>query len=56
MHLLLQDVGGEARPLPASLLPLLSFLCPNELELRSLTGLTTDTEQQVRLAGSSGLW
>jgi hypothetical protein len=44
-----QDVGGEARPLPGALLPLLTYVAPNELELQAITGgLPTDTEGQVR--------
>jgi sugar/nucleoside kinase (ribokinase family) len=53
-----QDVGGEERPLPAALLPLLSYLVPNEPELQQLTGMPTGTEEQVgwwgvTLSGSS---
>jgi sugar/nucleoside kinase (ribokinase family) len=46
---LLQDVGGEERPLADALLSLLDFLVPNEPELQHLTGMPTATEQQVRL-------
>jgi sugar/nucleoside kinase (ribokinase family) len=45
---ILQDVGGEERPLADSLLVLLDFLVPNEPELQHLTGMATATEQQVR--------
>lgn len=47
---LLQDVGGEDRPLPPSLLKRLDYICPNESELARLTGLPTDTEEQVLAA------
>jgi ribokinase len=44
----LLDAGGEARPLSDALLPHLTFLCPNELELQSLTGgAPTDSLGQV---------
>ncbi|KAF6255717.1 ribokinase/xylose isomerase [Scenedesmus sp. NREL 46B-D3] len=49
----IQDVGGEDRPIPAALLPLLSYLVPNEPELQRLTGMATATEQQVIAAASS---
>jgi pyridoxal/pyridoxine/pyridoxamine kinase len=42
-----QDAGGTDRALPLALLPLLSYLCPNELELQALTGKPTDTQEQV---------
>jgi len=42
-----QDVGGEDRPFDAELLPLLDFLSPNENELQRLTGMPTDTQEQV---------
>jgi sugar/nucleoside kinase (ribokinase family) len=45
---MLQDVGGEERPLADALLPLLGLLVPNEPELQHLTGMPTATEQQVR--------
>lgn len=52
-----QDVGGEDRPLAPSLLRQLDYLCPNESELARLTGLPTDTEEQVgcacRFAGAA---
>ena len=47
---LLQDVGGEDRPLPPSLLKRLDYICPNESELARLTGLPTETEEQVLAA------
>lgn len=49
---LLQDAGGTDRPLPQALLPSLSYLCPNELELQALTGKPTDTEQQVTVTST----
>jgi hypothetical protein len=42
-----QDAGGTDRPLPSELLALLSYLCPNELELQAQTGKPTDTQEQV---------
>lgn len=42
-----QDAGGSDSPLPADLLPLISYLAPNELELQALTGMPTDTHDQV---------
>ncbi len=38
------------RPLAPSLLKLLDYICPNESELARLTGLPTDTEEQVLAA------
>mgnify|MGYP001810018689 CR=1 FL=1 len=49
----MQDVGGEDRPLPAALLPLLSYLAPNQPELQALTGMPTDTQEQVRMAAAA---
>ena len=46
----LQDVGGEDRPLPPSLLPLIDYVCPNESELARLTDLPTDSEAEVLAA------
>lgn len=43
-------MGGEDRPLPPSLLKLLDYICPNESELARLTGLPTDSEEQVLAA------
>ncbi|WIA31306.1 hypothetical protein OEZ86_002208 [Tetradesmus obliquus] len=51
--LVIQDVGGEERPLPAALLPLLSYLAPNQPELQALTGMPTDTQEQVVAAAMS---
>jgi hypothetical protein len=42
-----QDAGGSDQPLPPALLHLVSYLCPNELELAALTGSSTDTLEQV---------
>lgn len=43
-----QDAGGTDRPLPPALLPLLTYLCPNELELQALTGSSpTGTHEEV---------
>lgn len=49
----IQDVGGEDRPISDSLLALLDFLSPNESELARLTGLPTDTEADVIAAARS---
>jgi len=43
----LQDVGGEDRPIASELLPLLSYLLPNETELARLSGMPTGTEAEV---------
>lgn len=44
-----QDAGGTDRPLPPALLPLLTYLCPNELELQALSGgSATGTHKEVR--------
>lgn len=43
-----QDAGGTDRPLPPALLPLLTYLCPNELELQVLSGGSpTGTQEEV---------
>jgi pyridoxal/pyridoxine/pyridoxamine kinase len=42
-----QDAGGSDGPLPPELLRLVSYLCPNELELAALTGSSTETLEQV---------
>ena len=41
------DVGGEDRPLPATLVSHIDYIAPNESELRRLTGLPTSTETEV---------
>ena len=42
-----QDVGGEERPISAALLSKLSYLCPNETELERIAGMPTATEEQI---------
>lgn len=42
-----QDAGGTDRPLDPSLLQLVTYLCPNELELQALTGSSTQTHAEV---------
>jgi ribokinase len=44
------DCGGADAAISQELLPLLSVLSPNETELARLTGMATDTEQQVEKA------
>lgn len=41
------DVGGEDRPLSATLVSLIDYIAPNESELHRLTGLPTSTETEV---------
>ena len=43
----LQDVGGEDRPITDQLLRLITYLVPNESELRRLTGVPTGSDEQV---------
>lgn len=43
-----QDAGGADRRLPPALAPLVTYLCPNELELQALTGQPTRTHKQVK--------
>ena len=55
------DMGGVDTPLPASLLPLLTLLCPNETELARLTAegsadgvaMPTETEEQCVAAAKT---
>jgi pyridoxal/pyridoxine/pyridoxamine kinase len=42
-----QDAGGTDQPLDPALLPFVSYLCPNELELQALTGSNTQTQEEV---------
>lgn len=42
-----QDVGGEDRPIDDDLLKMIDYLCPNESELARLTGLPTGTQEEV---------
>lgn len=44
-----QDAGGTDQPLDPALLPLVNYLCPNELELQALTGSSTHTQAEVSL-------
>ena len=46
----IQDVGGEDRPIAEALLPQLAYLLPNESELARLTGMPTGTEVEVLAA------
>src|SRR5690606_37451760 len=41
------DAGGAEGPLPDDLLACITVLSPNETELERLTGLSTDTEDQI---------
>lgn len=49
----IQDVGGEDRPISAQLLSLIDFLCPNENELQRLTGMPVATREEALLAAKS---
>ena len=42
-----QDVGGEDRPIDNGLLKMIDYLCPNESELERLTGMPTSNEEEV---------
>ncbi|KXZ56172.1 hypothetical protein GPECTOR_1g148 [Gonium pectorale] len=44
------DAGGVEGPIAPELLPCLAVLSPNETELARLTGMPTDSEDQVRAA------
>jgi len=48
--LILQDVGGEERPMSDRLVSQIDYLFPNETELARLTGLPTETEEQIVFA------
>ena len=47
------DVGGAERPLPESLLALLTYVCPNETELARLTSMPTASRDEVLAAARS---
>lgn len=47
------DAGGTLGPLPSPLLECVDVLSPNRSELHALTGLPTDTTEEVRAAASS---
>lgn len=49
----LLDVGGEERPIAATLIRSLDFVAPNESELQRLTGMPTETEDEVILSAKS---
>lgn len=49
----LQDMGGEDRPISDELLRLLSYISPNESELQRLTGMPTGSEADVVAAATS---
>lgn len=42
-----QDVGGEERPISDQHLKKCTYLCPNETELKRLTGMETSTDEEV---------
>ena len=46
----LQDIGGEDRPLSDALLARVSFVCPNESELARLTGLPVGSAEEAAAA------
>ena len=52
---LLLDVGGSTAPLSSQLLAAVQFIAPNETELSGLTGMHTDTEQQIVAAALHAL-
>ncbi len=47
------DAGGVDTPLNPELLPHLAVLSPNETELARLTGMPTDTEEDVKRAAQA---
>ena len=49
------DAGGMEGPLDPQVLSCLSLLSPNETELSRLTGMPTNTEQEVRLCCTGGM-
>eukprot|EP00434_Breviolum_minutum_P020863 symbB.v1.2.018403.t2/scaffold1435.1/size118962/8 len=51
--LVIQDVGGEDRPISSDLLAVINFLCPNEGELQRLTGMPTSTRDEVLAAAET---
>ena len=52
---LLVDVGGSTAPLSPQLLAATQFLAPNETELSGLTGMKTETDQQIVAAAIHAL-
>ena len=50
----MQDMGGEDRPIADALLPLITYLTLNETELDRLTQMPTATEQEVVWPSCSG--
>lgn len=49
----LQDVGGEDRPIDDELLREVAYVCPNETELERLTGMAIGSEAEILAAGRS---
>lgn len=47
------DVGGKDEPIDSSICPLLYIVWPNETELANITGMPTDTEDQIAAAVKS---
>ena len=51
--LVIQDVGGEERPMSDRFLSHCGYLFPNETELARLTGLPTESENEIIRAAKS---
>ena len=49
----IQDIGGEERPISDAMLALVTYLCPNETELARLTSMPADTKEEVLAAAKS---
>lgn len=49
----IQDVGGEERPISDNLMRKLTYICPNETELERLSGMPTSTEKEIIAAARS---
>jgi ribokinase len=47
------DVGGADRPMPDALLKLITYICPNETELKRLTSMPTGSRAEVIAAAKS---
>jgi ribokinase len=47
------DVGGRDTPFPKEILPYLDVLSPNETELSRITGMPTETTEQVVAAANT---
>lgn len=49
----MQDIGGEERPMSGELLACVTFVAPNLPELRRLSGMAVDTEEDIARAAQA---